>query len=134
MAKRLTVGIIDDDPDVLLALDNMLAAYDYQTELYTSAGQFLETARASRAGCLVVDINLGDITGTELARQLAANGFKFPLIFMSGNNDEHVLRQAAELRCAEFLQKPFSVSQLIDAIAKATGWTPGPPVEDQARL
>ena len=56
MAKRLTVGIIDDDPDVLLALDNMLAAYDYQTELYTSAGQFLETARASRAGCLVVDI------------------------------------------------------------------------------
>jgi len=131
MTKRLTIGFVDDDPDVLLALDNMLAAYDYQTELYTSGEQFLSAARASKAVCLIFDIRLGDITGIELARHLAANGFSFPIVFMSGDTDDVVRRQAAELSCADFLQKPFSVSQLIDAIAQATGLAPRPAAKDK---
>lgn len=131
MATQLTVGFIDDDPDLLFSLQNMLAAYDYQTELYTSAGQFLNAAAASRASCLVVDINLGDISGIELGRHLAANGFRFPLIFMSGDKDEALLRQAAELGSRDVLQKPFTVSQLIEAIAKATGRAPRSVAEDQ---
>jgi FixJ family two-component response regulator len=97
MATQLTVGFIDDEPGLLFSFQGMLASYDYQTELYTSAGQFLDAAAASRAICLVVDINLGDISGIELGRHLAANGNRFPLIFMSGDKDEVLLRQADEL-------------------------------------
>jgi len=131
MATQLTVGFIDDDPDLLFSFQNMLASYDYQTELYTSAGQFLDAAAASRAICLVVDINLGDILGIELGRHLAANGFRFPLIFMSGDKDEVLLSQATETGCTDVLQKPFTVSQLIEAIAEATGRAPRSAVEGQ---
>ncbi len=130
MAKRLTVGFIDDDPDLLISFDNMLAPYDCQTELYTSAEQFLKTARTSRAKCLIVDIRLSDISGIELCRHLAAGGFAIPFVFMSGDTDDVVQRQAAELGCADFLLKPFSVSRLIDAIAKATGRGPRPAAGD----
>lgn len=131
MATQLTVGFIDDDPDLLFSFQNMLASYDYRTELYTSAGQFLDAAAASRAICLVVDINLGDISGMELGRHLAAHGFRFPLVFMSSDKDDILVRQAAELGSADLLQKPFTDSQLIEAIAMATGRAPRPVAEDQ---
>ena len=134
MAKQLTVGLVDDDPDLLWVLDAMLAGHNCRTELYTSAEQFLDTAPASAAACLVVDINLGDLSGIELARQLVARGFTFPLIFMSGGKDEIVLREAAELGCIGFLEKPFSAGDLIGAVAKATGRSFKPANADQRSM
>ena len=117
--RQSVIAVIDDDLDLLLALDDMLISLDYRTELYSSAEQFLKTARRSRATCLLIDVKLCDISGIELARQLRADGFTFPLIFMSGEVDEMVLRQAADLKSAAFLLKPFSTRRLADAVAKA---------------
>ena len=63
----------------------------------------------------------GDITGVELARQLTADGYKFPVIFMTGHGDVTVERKATAAGGIAFLRKPFPATTLMDAIKKAAG-------------
>jgi FixJ family two-component response regulator len=99
-------------------LESMLCAFGYRTELYASADEFFRAAITTEATCLVVDIQLGDISGVDLGRQLSATGFEFPIIFMTGSVEETQRRQAMDYGCIAYLQKPFPAKQLIDAISK----------------
>ena len=58
---------------------------------------------------------------TAMAHQLAMDGFKFPIIFMTGLNDEVIRRQAADVGGIAFLLKPFPAKLLMDAIKFAIG-------------
>jgi FixJ family two-component response regulator len=91
----------------------------YCTELYTSADEFVHAAITTEASCLIVDIQLGDVSGIELGWQLSATGFDFPIIFMTGSQEETHRRQAVDFGCVEHLKKPFHADQLIMAITKA---------------
>jgi FixJ family two-component response regulator len=118
---QAVIAIIDDDPFFGETLETLTAALGYRTELYESAEEFIQGANFSKAECLLVDIQLGDISGIELVRHLAANGVHRPIIFMSGSLDASLREQAIELGCIAFLQKPFAASLLNTAIAKAVG-------------
>ena len=99
----------------------LVSAYGYNVETFDSAETFLTFAAKCRAACLLVDIQLGDITGVELARQLTAEGYKFPVIFMTGQSDVAVERKATAAGGIAFLRKPFPATTLMDAIKKADG-------------
>lgn len=113
------IAIIDDDPDLLEALDLMLSSRGYRPALFASAEEFLGAAATSEAACLVVDIQLGGISGVELGRQLSASGFTFPIIFMTGSREELHRRQAMDVGCVAFLLKPFPEDRLIESITSA---------------
>jgi FixJ family two-component response regulator len=121
----ITVGVVDDDPEIRDALEWILSSKGFQTELYASAEEFIEAAKTSKAACLLVDIQLGDISGVELARQLSAIDCIFPVIFMSGSSDTVMYRQAMDLGCVAFLHKPFPADQLVESIMMATLAMPG---------
>ena len=76
------IAVVDDDPEMRAAMASLLSAYGYGAETFDSAETFLTCASTSKATCLVVDIELGDISGVELAHQLAADGFTYPIIFI----------------------------------------------------
>lgn len=114
-----TVAVVDDDPEMRASLATLLGAVGYRAETYDSAETFLTCASTCKASCLVIDINLGDITGVELAHQLCADGMKWPIIFMTGLDDATVNDQASAVSPIAFLQKPFRANDLIDAIKKA---------------
>jgi len=122
--RRNLVAIVDDDLDLREALGQMLEMSGYDVELYASGEAFLSAAATSEAVCLVLDVQLGDITGVELSRQLAANGFEFPTVFISGSTQAAFQRAAMDLGCVAYLRKPFLTQQLIDAIVAASGSVP----------
>ena len=115
------IAVIDDDEAVLEALERLLSSLGFQTELYGSAEAFVAAAMRSEAACLIVDIQLGDITGIELGRHLSAIGLTFPIIFMTGSNDGTAYNQAIEFGCVAYLKKPFPAEQLKAAIIEAIG-------------
>ena len=119
--EKMIVGIVDDDPEIRIAMMRLLSAFGYGAETFDSAETFLVCASTSKATCLLVDIQLGDISGIELAHQLVTEGFKFPIIFMTGLNDEVIRRQAADAGGIAFLHKPFPAKMLMDAIKLANG-------------
>jgi FixJ family two-component response regulator len=118
--KRDAIAVIDDHPSILSAMGRLLCTLGYRTELYVSAEEFLEAAMTSEAICLIIDIHLGESSGIELARQLAIDGFKIPIIFMTSDISESVRKRAMDVGCVAFLTKPFTPNALMEALAKLT--------------
>jgi FixJ family two-component response regulator len=117
-----TVAIIDDDPGMRSSTASLLSAFGYGIETFGSGEEFLNAAATSAAICLVVDIKLGNISGLDLVRQLAAADFNLPVIFMTGCADETIRSQAMQLGCCvAYLKKPFPGNLLIEAIIRAAG-------------
>ena len=121
MTRPHLVAVVDDDPSLGKALTRLLTANGYRVELFASGNALMGAVASLEATCLIVDINLGDGSGLDLARRLADFGLTFPLIFMTGGHDEAIRARCAELGCIAFLVKPFTEQRLIEAIAEATG-------------
>ena len=115
--KRNVVAIIDDNLGILGALGRLLSALGYETELYASAREFVDAAMMTEAICFIVDIQLGESSGIEIAQHLVNAGFTIPIIFMSADDNESVRRRTMEIGCVAFLTKPFSADTLIEVLS-----------------
>lgn len=71
---RKIVAIVDDDPGVLKGLKRVLEASGLTVEVFNSAEAFLERDGANDVTCIVLDINLGGMSGIEMRRRLKAMG------------------------------------------------------------
>jgi FixJ family two-component response regulator len=118
---REVIAVVDDDPLVRKAMGGLLSSLGYRAELYASAAEFIAAALTTEASCLLLDVQLGAMTGIELARHLISTGFSFPTIFMTGSRNESYQRDGISLGCVDYLHKPFPASRLICAIDKALG-------------
>jgi FixJ family two-component response regulator len=119
VGRQITVAVVDDDPNILGSVRELLSAEGFITEPFASAERFLASGVIPRVDCLLVDIRLAGASGTDLRDHLEACRSKLPVIFMTGLNDEALHRQALNAGCVALLHKPFPVHQLIDAIEKA---------------
>ena len=118
--RTIAIAVVDDDPGVRKALARLLSAFGYRAESFASAEEFLSAAPTSKATCLIVDFNLLDMSGLELARRLSTAGFDFPIIFITGSANDTVRMQCMEFGCVAFLHKPFPEDRLMHAIKQAT--------------
>jgi FixJ family two-component response regulator len=111
-----TIVIVEDDPNMLQGLNRLLSAHGFRVKRFTSAESFLDDIAECEASCLVVDIQLGGISGIDLKRELTSSGSNLPVIFMTAIDDEATRREAFDVGCVAFLKKPFLAKLLIDAI------------------
>ena len=118
---QATIAVIDDDPEMRASLSTLLSAHGFRAETFDTAETFLVGATRCPAACLVVDIQLRDISGIELAYQLAADGLSFPIVFMTGNHDGTVEQKAIAAGGVVCLRKPFPPDQLMKYLNKALG-------------
>jgi FixJ family two-component response regulator len=119
LSEQKPIAVIDDDPEILESVELLLSCHGYDTKLFASAEEILCVAPTLEAACLIVDIQLGGISGLELVRTLCAGGFTLPVIFITGSRNELHRRQAVELGCAAFVLKPFTEERLIETVRKA---------------
>jgi FixJ family two-component response regulator len=113
------VAVVDDDPSVLRATGDLLNALGFLTKVFASAQEFLDQAASTQVDCLLLDIDLGGVSGFDLQRQLKISGSTLPIIFMTALDDEGTRTQALKAGCVAFLRKPYSARQLVDALEKA---------------
>jgi FixJ family two-component response regulator len=114
------VAVIEDDSAMLAGLKRMLNAVGYASETFASAEEFLARPVLPDIMCLVVDINLGGMSGIEMGRRLKASGRHIPVIFITARDDEATHRAAVSVGYAAYLCKPFVGQALVDAITQAT--------------
>ena len=111
--------VVDDDPGLLKSVARLLAHHGIDSRTFASAEALLESDSVQTATCLLLDIHLGGISGIELQRRLAASGSKWPVIFMTANDDEATRNEAMDAGCIAYLRKPFAGHVLLNAISKA---------------
>jgi FixJ family two-component response regulator len=118
--RPLCVALVDDDVVFRDALASLLEIAGMSVDQYDTGEDFLVAAAAGcKVGCVVMDVQLGGITGIEVAQQLRTIGFQPPVIIMTGSMEEGVEKQAEDSGCAAFLRKPFRRDALIEAIMAA---------------
>jgi FixJ family two-component response regulator len=120
LTQRKMIAIVDDDSSTLDAIGLLLNAHGFEVRTFDSAEAFLERDAAEQVDCLLLDIDLGGLSGIGLRRRLEASGSTLPVIFMTGLDDAATRGQALSAGCVAYLLKPVLARQLVDAIHKAT--------------
>src|SRR4030095_7847927 len=110
---RRVIAIVADDESGREGLANLMAALGYEAEAYSSAEEFMKSARRDRVGCLISDVNMPGMTGPELHRKLAGLGERIPTIFVTAYPDEEVRRRALAGGVSCYLTKPVVEADLL---------------------
>jgi FixJ family two-component response regulator len=118
---RRTVAVIDDDASIRRSVRRLLNAYGFPAIEYASAEAFLNRDPEAAIDCLVLDIDLGGMSGIELQRRLKEAGLNLPVIFITALEDNRLRTEAEQAGCIAYLRKPFAGSVLIAAIKRALG-------------
>jgi FixJ family two-component response regulator len=113
------VFLVDDDPLVRESVADLLGSAGWAVRAYASAGEFIRSNRPDVSACLILDIELPDLSGLHLQQQLAQAGIELPIIFITGHADIPKTVQAMKAGAAEFLTKPFRGPDLILAVKQA---------------
>ena len=112
------VAVVDDDENICRSFGRLLRAAGMQAITYDSAESFLADARHPEFSCLVLDIQLGAMSGIELAQQLASTGSRTPIIFVTAHDDPEARNAAEALGCAAYFRKTDSGKEVLDAIRR----------------
>lgn len=110
------VFIIDSEASVREALRRLIRSVGLQSELFSSAQDFLHRPRPEVASCLVLDVRLPGMSGLDLQRQMAQVNLPIPVIFITAHGDIPMSVRAMKAGAVEFLTKPFRDQDLLDAI------------------
>jgi len=116
---KIRVAVVDDDQSFARAIGRLLRAAGFATAVYPSAEAFLQSHAAGPANCLVLDIQLGGMSGLDLGRRLAGMGAKIPVIFVTALDDEGHGLEARRIGCLACLHKPVSGRLLVETIRRA---------------
>jgi FixJ family two-component response regulator len=113
------VFVIDDDPSMRGALEDLVSSVGLEVNLFASPQEFLESERPDAPGCLVLDVRLPGMSGLTFQKELVRVGVTLPVIFITGHGDIPMSVRAMKAGAVEFLTKPFHDQELLDAIHAA---------------
>lgn len=125
-----TIYVIDDEPDVCAGLSRLLRSVGWSVVTCTSAQAFLDQVPERGVGCILLDINMPDITGPQLHERLRVLGVGFPVIYLTGEGNVPLSVQAMKRGAADFLEKPIDAEQLLAAIDTAVAQHRGQQAQD----
>ena len=112
------VFIVDDDARIREALGELLASHGMRAVAFGSAGDYVGAEKPDVPSCLILDVELPDINGLDLQRQIA-EGNHPPIVFITGHGDIPSSVRAIKHGAVDFLTKPFSDAELMAAIHAA---------------
>jgi RNA polymerase sigma factor (sigma-70 family) len=118
-ARGSLVYVVDDDAAVRLALERLIRSAGYQAKTFMSALEFLDQDVSRRPCCLILDVEMPELTGLDLQRELESRGISIPIIFLTGHGTIPMGVQAMKSGAADFLTKPCNDEELLQAIHRS---------------
>jgi FixJ family two-component response regulator len=112
------VFVVDDDVSIRESLELLIRCAGWQPKISTSAEEFLARPRVFTPSCLLLDIDLPNISGLDLQR-IIADRAELPIIFITGYGDVPMSVQAMKAGAVDFLTKPFTPEVLLNSIRSA---------------
>src|ERR1700728_812725 len=114
-----TVAVVDDDVSVRESLELLIQNEGWQAALFESAQEFLGRLPSVVPSCLILDVNLPDLSGLDIQQRITDQKSSTPIIFITGYGDIPMSVRAMKAGAAEFLTKPLDDEILIRAIRDA---------------
>lgn len=119
MKSKQTVYVVDDDASARESLCWLLGTERLPSRAFASAGEFLDDWSGEWSGCVTLDIRMPDMSGLQVQQELLRRGNRMPVIVLTGHADVPIAIRAMKLGAYDFLEKPYSDSELLDAVRGA---------------
>ena len=113
-----SVFIIDDDPAMRDALVLMLRGAGYRARSFLSADDFLTNLPEDRSACVITDVRMPGLQGSELVGRLKTlRGDTWPVIVITGHGEVTLAVQLMKAGVVDFVEKPFDPQRMLDAVS-----------------
>ena len=117
--RNAIVAIVDDDPAIREGVGSLLRSAGWRVETFDSAEEFLARPRVDTPNCVLLDLQLPELSGLALQKWMIEAKLEVPIVFITGHGNIPASVQAIKAGAIEFLTKPFDERQLFKAIAEA---------------
>lgn len=113
-----SIAVIDDDLPVRKALLRLLNARRFNAAIYQSAQEFIDSLTEAVPACLIVDVQMPEMTGLELQHHLASAGVKIPTVVITAYDEPSIRDQCLAAGATAFLVKPLDEQRLISVVTE----------------
>jgi FixJ family two-component response regulator len=117
--KRSLVSVVDDDESVRESLPDLLNELGFESRIFSSAQDFLNSDCINQTRCLILDVAMPGMSGPDLQRELMRRRREIPVVFITARRDEDIRPRLLEQGAVECLFKPFSDTALLQALNAA---------------
>jgi FixJ family two-component response regulator len=119
MLTRPLISVVDDDESVRESLPDLLKEFGFDAQSFSSAEEFLASETLAETNCLLLDVAMPGMTGTDLQRELLLREQSIPIVFITGQRDAATRLRLIAQGAVECLFKPFEPNDLLQALNTA---------------
>ena len=119
MVNGPLISVVDDDESVRESLPDLLKEFGFSARAFSSAEEFLASNHLNQTKCLILDVAMPGLSGPDLQRELKRRRPEIPIVFITAQRDETVRPRLIEQGAVDCLFKPFSDSDLLEALNTA---------------
>jgi FixJ family two-component response regulator len=119
--RRVFIAIVDDDGPFGRALRRLLSASGLTTATYGSGREFLDSLGSLRPDCVILDLQMPDLSGLAVLQHLANAELYLPTIIITAHDEPEARAQCLAAGAIGFLRKPVEEADLLKLIAVAIG-------------
>src|SRR6476660_8662074 len=98
--EKALIAFIDDDELVRRGMKRRIGAAGYRVALYASGAEFLESLKAERPACVVLDLLMPDVDCFDVLTVLNRETSRIPVVVISGDNRAEIIARATALGVA----------------------------------
>jgi two-component system, OmpR family, KDP operon response regulator KdpE len=109
---------VDDEPDILRALETILRSAGYEIDTAASGEEALAQATLRLPDAVILDLVLPDQSGIEVCRELRT-WTQIPILLLSVVGEDHEKVEALDAGADDYVTKPFSVNELLARLRAA---------------
>jgi CheY-like chemotaxis protein/HPt (histidine-containing phosphotransfer) domain-containing protein len=117
---RPLVFVIDDEPDIVDILSDMLESSGYRIKGFTQANEAISSIEKLKPQAVFTDMNMPEMTGFEVLKKVHTRDPDLPVIFVSAHLTKQLLIDALSFGVFGAIEKPFNDSQILNICRIAT--------------
>jgi RNA polymerase sigma factor (sigma-70 family) len=111
--------VVDDDESMRTLWQWLMESRGIAARTYATAAAFLDAYRDEGTACLVLDLQLPDMSGLDLQRRLGEMGVDIPVVFVTGHGDVPAAVSALKHGAVDFIEKPFDYRLAVRIVERA---------------
>ncbi len=111
------IAVVDDQEAVRKAVARVFQASGFTVRAFASGEEFLEAWHFDRPDCLVLDLQMPGLSGTEVQQSLRVAGAQFPIVIITAHDSPSVREECMSAGATAYLRKPLDIRALLHAVS-----------------